>query len=222
MSTAWKGLLFAVICPALFANTPERSPGLDAFKAGLKEQNSGDLKSAALHYQSALARDPELVSAAINLAILYEKWHEHAAAEKLYNEAVRVAPRSFAARYNRGQFRQKHGRLAEAREDYLLALELSPHEPSLYINLAGIEIRLFEKERDFALLRGAEQKLQSAERLKSQSPALYFNKARLMELQNAPGRARTFYEEAMRRYPQQSLEYRMCLTRTERLNRQLK
>jgi len=228
MSTAWKGLLFAAVCPALAAvsttvkSPGPTSPGLDAFKAGLREQNAGDLRSAENHYRNALHLDPELVSAAINLAILYEKWHENETAEKFYNEAARVAPRSFAARYNRGQFRQKHGRLAEAREDYLVAIELSPHEPSLYINLAGIEIRLFEKDRDFSLLRGAEQKLQSAERLKSKSPALYFNKARLMELQNAPARARTFYEEAMRRYPQQSIEYRMCLSRTERLNRQLR
>jgi tetratricopeptide (TPR) repeat protein len=206
---------------AIFSHQGESAADA-AFKIGLQYHNNNNLKAAAQHYRSALALDPALVSAAINLGIVYEAWRENETAEKFYGEAVRVAPRSFSARYNRGQFLQKKGNLGAARADYLVALELSPLEPSLYINLAAIEIKLFEKDRDVTLLKEAEKKLNTAERLKSKSPALYFNRAHLFELMNFPARARTFYEEAMRHYEPQSAEYQTCMLRAERLSRQLR
>ncbi len=223
MSPARPGLfLLLAALSALSANTPVSSPGLAAFETGVRHHNAGDLKAAAAEYRTALTLDPELVSAAINLGIVHENWRENDLAERFYNEAVRVAPRSFAARYNRGQFLQKKGSWEGARADYAVALELMPLEPSLQINLAAIEIKLFEKDRDVNLLKEAEKKLNLATRLKSKSPALYFNKARLFELMNAPARARQFYEEAMRHYAPQSAEYRTCLVRAERLSRQLR
>lgn len=216
--------LFSLILPfaANLAHANMESPGLKAFATGVKHHDAGDLTAAASAYRSALSLDPALVSAAINLGIIYEHWRENETAGKLYNEAVRIAPRSFNARYNRGQFLQKKGELAAAREDYLVALELSPLEPSLHINLAAIEIKLFEQTRDVVLLTEAGKKLNTAERLKSKSPALYFNRARLFELMNFPARARTSYEEAMRHYAPQSAEYRTCMLRAERLSRQLR
>lgn len=191
------------------------------FYHALEFHNQEQLHAAAEHYRRALALDSRLVAATINLAIIHEKWGENAQAEALYDAAVRAAPDLFSARYNRGQFLQKHGRLAEARADYLVALAKKPTEASLYINLAAIEIRLFEAERDANLLAAAEQKLRQAELLGSKSAALYFNKARLAELSNAFGRARSQYHEAMRRYPEGSAEYQTCALKVERLSRQL-
>jgi tetratricopeptide (TPR) repeat protein len=236
MSPATLGL-FVLILPfaALTAKAGIQGVGLSYFNEGVRYHDAGDLKTAAHQYRAALRLDPELVSAAINLGIIHEKWRENEIAEKLYNEAVRVAPQSFAARYNRGQFLQKKGDLSGARADYAVALELMPLElsvaaaatqpppvASLYINLAAIEIKLFEKDRDVQRLKEAEKKLNTATRLKSKSPALYFNKARLFELMNAPARARQFYEEAMRHYAPQSVEYQTCMLRAERLSRQLR
>lgn len=197
-------------------------PALQRFRTAVDFHNRGELAQAAESYRAALRLDGGLVSAAVNLAIIHEKWGENAQAEKLYDSAARIAPRSFSARYNRGQFLQKLGRLAEARADYLAALDISPNEASLYVNLAAIEIRLFEMTRDAVLLKEAEKKLNRAEQLKSKSPALYFNRARLLELMNAPARAQTQYREAMRYYAHGSREYQTCIVRTERLSRQLK
>lgn len=215
------------------------APAVKLFKTGVNHHNRSDYVAAAKAYRAALAMDPQLVSAAINLAIIHEKWREPEIAQKLYDAAVKAAPRSFAARYNRGQFLQKRGDLSGARADYAVALQVSPSETSvaarpsvaastqpppvasLYVNLAAIEIRLFEKEKDVELLASAEQNLRAAERMRSKSPALYFNRARLLELANHPARARTLYEEAMRRYAPQSEEYKTCLLRAERLSRQL-
>lgn len=191
------------------------------FKMGVAHHNRADYTKAAEAYRQALLQDPQLVSAAINLAIIHEKWRETDIAQRLYDDAVRVAPQSFAARYNRGQFLQKRGDFKGARADYMVALRVSPSETSLYVNLAAIEIKLFEKLKDVALLNSAEQNLQAAERLRSKSPALFFNRARLLELSNNPARARTLYEEAMRRYAPQSAEYKTCMLRAERLSRQL-
>ncbi len=211
-------LLIAAACHgAIFA-----SPAETEFRRAVVLHNANDLRAAAQGYRRALELDATLVSAAINLAIIHEKWGENDIAEKLYNSSVRAAPNLFSARYNRGQFLQKQGRLAEARADYEIALEKKPNEASLHINLAAIEIRLFEMTRDVSLLTTAGARLKRAEALRSSSPALYFNRARLAELSNAPGLARTQYREAMRRYPADSQEYRTCLARAERLSRQLR
>lgn len=218
-----KVFLLIFLAQAVFAAEPAFSPeALESFHRAVGLHTQGELSLAAEAYRETLKLDPTLASAVINLAIIHEKWRNLPLAEKLYDEAVRIAPRSFSARYNRGQFLQKLGRLAAARDDYTVALEIRPEEPSLYINTAGIEIRLFEQKRDFALLTSAEKNLNRAQALRSKSPALYFNRARLMELQNFPARARIFYEEAMRYYAPRSAEYKVCLLRTERLNRQLR
>lgn len=216
------GALHVLLALILTGVTISASQAEAEFKQALRLHNENDLRAAAQTYRRALELDPTLVSAAINLAIIHEKWGESDLAEKLYDQAVRAAPNLFAARYNRGQFLQKQGRLAEARADYQVALEKKPDEASLHINLAAIEIRLFEMTRDVALLSAAELRLKKAEALRSTSPALYFNRARLAELSNAPGLARTQYREAMRRYPADSQEYRTCALRAERLSRQLR
>ncbi|MCX7632875.1 MAG: tetratricopeptide repeat protein [Turneriella sp.] len=187
------------------------------FYTALSLHSTGALHEAAAAYRRALANDPRLVAAAINLAIIHEKWGETEPAEQLYTQAARLAPNLFTARYNRGQFLQKHGRLAEARDEYLAALSLKPHDASLYVNLAALEITLFELTHDSRLLKAAAEKLKQAEMLKSQSGALFFNLARLAELQNAYGTARLHYLEAMRRYPNSSSEYRQCRVRAQRL-----
>lgn len=207
---------------ALLAVADNDSPATRLFREGVRAHNEANLKKAAEAYRSALRADPRLVSAAINLAIIHEKWGDTQTAENLYDQAVNASPQLFAARYNRGQFLQKLNRLAEARGDYLVALTAKPEEASLQINLAAIEIRLFEMQHDADLLKAADAKLKSAERLGSQSPALYFNRARLAELSNALGLARTQYREAMRRYAPNSSEYRTCALRSERLSRQLR
>ena len=211
------------ICPVVAGSKVTVSgSALKHFELGLQAHNQTDLANAEYHYVRALQADATLVSAAINLAIVYEAWHKTELALKYYNEAVRVSPRSFAARYNRGQYLQKQGELAGARADYQVALEVNPNEASLYINLAAIELKLFETKLDIGLISAAEKNLKNAERLKSKSPALYFNRARLFELYNFPARARTAYREAMRYYPETSAEYQTCLTRAERLSRQLR
>lgn len=214
-------LALAVMLHAAEVRHSSDAPAVKLFKTGVNHHNRSDYVAAAKAYREALAMDPQLVSAAINLAIIHEKWRETGIAQKLYDAAVKSAPRSFAARYNRGQFLQKRGDLVAARADYAVALQVSPSETSLYVNLAAIEIRLFEQKKDVELLASAEQNLRAAERLRSKSPALYFNRARLLELANHPARARTLYEEAMRRYAPQSEEYKTCLLRAERLSRQL-
>ncbi|HRP68150.1 MAG TPA: hypothetical protein PLY93_01310 [Turneriella sp.] len=209
---------------ALNINAAQRiSPlALFEFDKALTYHNANDYTAAINHYLKAIALDGTLVSAVVNLAIVYEKVYDSQNARYYYNEAVRIAPYSFSTRYNRGQFFQKQGKLKAARADYLVALQSRTDDASLYINLAALTLTIFEKENDATLLKDAEKKLKHAERLESNSPALYFNKARLLELKNSPSLARRYYAEAMRRYPLDSLEYKTSAMQCERLSQRLK
>lgn len=192
------------------------------FYQALEHDNRKEYQEAAKLYLKAIAEDGRLFSAAINLAIIYDNWGKDNAAQSLYDQAAQIAPHSFEALYNRARFLQRKGKLAEAQSDYLKALEIRPQEASLYVNLAALEIGLYELNREEKLLTHAEKRLTKAEALKYHSPALYFNRARIMELKNAPARARTLYREAMRYFDRESIEYHTCLIRTERLDRQLR
>lgn len=191
------------------------------FQNGLLCHNQRDWTCAETEYGNALRHDPTLVSAAINLAIVYEAQKNLPEALKYYNEAARVAPNSFAARYNRGQFHQKQGALELARTDYAVAVAIKK-DASIFVNLAGIEIKLFDEKKGINFLLAAEYNLREADRLKTKSPAFYFNRARIAERKNFPARARYLYEEAMRHFAPESAEYRTCALRVERLSRSLR
>ncbi|MBV6494457.1 MAG: hypothetical protein LDLANPLL_02490 [Turneriella sp.] len=216
-------LIFCTL--SLFAplNAAKNNGGeaLLAFKKGLEYHNQKNYPVAAQFYRKALLLDGALVSAAINLAITYEKLNETNAARQMYNEAVRIAPKSFYALYNRAQFFQKQGELDKAQSDYASAIGLRPEDASLYINLAALEIKLFENTHKISFLNAAENNLKIAAKLKTESAAFYFNKARLLELKNSRALARSYYEEAMRRYTIGSLEYKICASQSIRLGKQL-
>jgi len=194
---------------------------LVAFQKGLHCHNQREYECAIDEYRTALTLDGTLVSAAINLGVVYDELKDTPLALFYYNEAVRVAPHSFSALYNRGQFRQKQGHLELARADYQAALAIKK-DASLFINLAGMEIQLFDENKSQDYLTSADGHLKEAARLKAQSPAYFFNRARIEERRNFPARARYLYEEAMRRFTPDSAEYKTCALRVERLGRALR
>ncbi len=214
-------LFFILLSPSNLLFSQARSAEA-YFREGLAADNAQDYDNAAALYTKAIRADGSLISAAINLAIIYGRWQKLDTAQNLYDQVLQIAPHSFEAYYNRARLFLERGDLKLAQKDYLAALELRPEEPSLFVNLAGLEIHLYEKTHSVRYLESAEKKLRKAEGLKYHSPALYFNRARLMEFKNAPARARTLYTEAMRYFDSDSIEYKTCLVRAERLSRQLR
>jgi DNA-binding transcriptional MerR regulator len=87
-------------------------------------------------YRDALAFDPALVPALINLGNLHYAEGHLPEAAALYAQAIRLAPDSFEGWFNLGHTHHDEGRFAEAVRCYARGLELSPESPEACFYLA--------------------------------------------------------------------------------------
>ena len=97
----------------------------------------GQPAAAAMRaYRDALAIDPTLVPALINLGNLHYAVGHLPEAAALYEQAVRLTPDSFEGWFNLGHTHHDEGRFAEAVRCYGRGLELSPESPEACFYLA--------------------------------------------------------------------------------------
>jgi tetratricopeptide (TPR) repeat protein len=82
--------------------------------------------AAAAGYREALAVDPELVPALVNLGNIYYAQDRLSEAQALYEQAVAFEADVFEAHFNLGNVHHDRGRFEEARRCYLAALALNP------------------------------------------------------------------------------------------------
>ncbi len=87
-------------------------------------------------YREALAFDPSLVPALINLGNLHYADGHLPEAAALYERAIRLAPESFEGWFNLGHTHHDEGRFAEAVQCYARGVELSPESPEACFYLA--------------------------------------------------------------------------------------
>ena len=80
-------------------------------------------------YRDALAFDPALVPALINLGNLHYADGHLPEAAALYEQAIQLAPDAFEGWFNLGHTHHDAGRFAEAVRCYARALELGPSRP---------------------------------------------------------------------------------------------
>jgi tetratricopeptide (TPR) repeat protein len=81
---------------------------------GLVEKKSGNLASARLAFERAVAIGPVDAPLASNFANLLSQVGDHEEAYSRYTQALKLAPNFHDARYNRALLSQKFGRLEEA------------------------------------------------------------------------------------------------------------
>jgi len=93
-------------------------------------------EAAAARYRQALAADPSLVPALINLGNLYYAADRFAEAQALYERAASVDARVFEAPFNLGNIHHDQGRFDEARACYERAIALNPAYPDARFYLA--------------------------------------------------------------------------------------
>lgn len=98
----------------------------------------GQLQPAIETELSALALDPKLVEAHVQLIALYGRAGKPAEAEQHYREAVALNPRSAAAHYNFGVFCYGAKRRDEARRAFEAALAIDPSHAEAHNNLGAI------------------------------------------------------------------------------------
>jgi tetratricopeptide (TPR) repeat protein len=91
---------------------------------------------AAAAYRKALALDPYLVAALINLANIHYSHDELVEAQALYERAIGLEPDFFEAHFNLGNIYHDSGRFAEAQGCYREALRLNPFYADAHFYLA--------------------------------------------------------------------------------------
>jgi tetratricopeptide (TPR) repeat protein len=102
----------------------------------LDDGDESTQEKAAEAYRMALALDPQLVAALINLANIHYSRDELAEAQALYEQAIGVESNFFEAHFNLGNIYHDLGRFGEAQSCYRQALGLNPLYADAHFYLA--------------------------------------------------------------------------------------
>jgi tetratricopeptide (TPR) repeat protein len=147
-------------------------------RRGIQLAEEGQLRAAAEEHEAALATDPKLVQAHVNLIRLYAQLGQPEKAEEHYRAALTVDPNLAELHHNYGVLLVGQGRNAEASEAFRKAVELNPAHAEAQNNLAYLLMtsgKLEEAARHYrAALEG-----------RPQHRAAHFNLARILVQQGS-------------------------------------
>ena len=104
--------------------------------SALDDGDESTLEEAATAYRKALAHDPYLVAALINLANIHYSHDELAEAQALYERAIGLESDFFEAHFNLGNIYHDLNRFGEAQACYREALRLNPYYADAHFYLA--------------------------------------------------------------------------------------
>lgn len=153
----WNQGTFAVESNAVLT-TPLSEAVRQARAASTERLRSGDAAGAAQGFRQVVALAPGFVDAWNDLSFAYQKLGDWSAAAVAAAVAVRLNPKSGAARYNAGVSYAALGALDRAVSELQEAAKLQPDDPTTWLALAGA--------REAALLRiTAQQAYETAARL---------------------------------------------------------
>jgi protein O-GlcNAc transferase len=111
--------------------------GADArLQKGIQLAAAGQLQAAVDEHEAALAADPQLLPAHVNLIQLYGELGQAQKAEEHYRAAVALDPNRADVHYNYGVLLMREGRSADAEKAFRRTLELSTDNPDAHNNLA--------------------------------------------------------------------------------------
>ena len=127
-----------------------RTGAHDYLKQGVALETAGQLEQSVAAHERALAIDPKLEQAHINLISLYGRLHQLEKAEAEYKSLLAINPNLAEAHYNFGVLLTGQSRNGEASEAFRRTLEISPFYAEAHNNLGFLllnEGRLEEAER---------------------------------------------------------------------------
>lgn len=107
----------------------------DWFARGVALEHD-DAEAALRAYEQAIAADPALLDAHINLGSLLHESGRHAQAERAYRHAIEMCGRDATLMYNLGVLLDDMGRKAEAKQAYEAALTSDHALADCHFNLA--------------------------------------------------------------------------------------
>jgi superkiller protein 3 len=140
---------------------------------GLALQRQGDVPGAIVEYEAAIAANPGLGSAHVNLIALYARQRDWASASAHYEAALKTGTALAEAHYNFGACLMMQGKKDEAADAYRKALAVNPQYASAWSGLgqlAEIDGRLADAESSYR--KAAEQA--------PADPLIRFNIARML------------------------------------------
>jgi tetratricopeptide (TPR) repeat protein len=160
-----------------------RTSATDHLRRGIELATKGQLEEAAREHEEALAVDPKLVQAHVNLIRIYGQLGHPEKAEAHYRSALAIDPNLAETHYNYGVLLAGAGKSSEAAAAFRRAIELKPAYAEAQNNLAYLLMTSGD-------LEGAARHYQAAIELKPDYRAAHFNLARILGSQGK-------YEEAI-------------------------
>ena len=125
------------------------------FLRGQLERRKGEDRTAAGHFENAVALRPDLVAAHIELAKLYMAWREPARAQACYQAALEFAPDVAGLHNNLGLIHLGAGRLPEAEQCFEKALQLKSDFATAQNNLGRVYSERKQYDTALACFRAA-------------------------------------------------------------------
>ena len=101
-------------------------------------EKDGRLEEALERHKRAIAMDPKLVDAYVNLISLYGRLQRDSEAEQAYHQAIALDPNRTDAYYNFGVFCFERQRLSDAEKAFEAAVRLNPRHAEALHNWAVI------------------------------------------------------------------------------------
>jgi tetratricopeptide (TPR) repeat protein len=123
--------------PVLATVSAVREDGLALIARGLKLADAGDLQGAIEAHEAALARDPALAQAHLNLISLYGRMEQWAKGEAHYRALVAMGTDVGDGHYDYGVLLGFQGKWDEAAAAYRRAIAINPHHARAHNNLGG-------------------------------------------------------------------------------------
>lgn len=125
------------------------------FLRGQLGRRKGDDRTAAGHFENAVALRPDLVAAHVELATLYMAWREPARAQACYQAALEFAPDVAGLHNNLGLIHLDAGRLPEAEQCFEKALQLESDFAAAQNNLGRVYSERRQYETAISYFRAA-------------------------------------------------------------------
>ncbi len=159
---------------SLKAAVAARNEGADyQLRRGLQLADQGDLQGAIAAHEAALAIEPRLAQAHVNLISLHGRAGNWAQAEKHYREVLAIGSSLGEAHYNYAVMLGLQARWDEAAAAYRQAVAVSPRHPQAHNNLG----QYLERQR---LLADAESEYRKAVESEPTFRLARFNRGRML------------------------------------------
>lgn len=130
----------------------------EAISEAQRARELGDTETALALLEQAIARNPELTVAHLEMGNILREQGDLVSAERSFGRAANLEPRNFDAQYNHADVLHALGRLVDAVRVYLRALAIRPNDAAANRGLAAAYL---EQDRPDWALPYAEQAVRS-------------------------------------------------------------